>query len=1144
VVANLTQTHFRWRVDCDAVDNTPVWAAGEDVNWVPGPNRPARLRIQVFNAGDAQPSTAAAPSLWVSVNGGTYAAISAASFRPGAPAASLLASIVAAGGDSLGTRRLTAPPGATGTITGKYSDTATVSSNIRPGAGVWYECEWIISMAATPVQGDTYDFRVYYNSAPLDTYNVTPRVTVGASGYGARLAWLLGDNTGVAGYFGTTSLDGATSGTGNNNSAISQPSNTALTSPYHKVRFPTSNLPAVNASATSFIAGASGPIAGTAATNNAAGDSIQLGPFTGTLQAEPFVINISSRVVNGTGTRGNYRFRIWKSANADGSSATEITSGVITSANMNLSATATDFPCLCTFTPSSPVSLSNEYIFIQTEWQETVVAAAGADLRLRTNTAWIGLPTIVAGSTYSVSASEDAGVGETSGGVALAVAVLSETSPTAESSVSIIVGNVYSSAASEVATALENSDRSVIVPTAATELAAQTDGQVNIMSLLAAGTEVITTADVQDRNVIGIAIITEAFTITDGEVAVSSSVAVISETSPGGEASSGSMVAIGISAESFTGDENSTRSTLLPAVIAETSTVIETSLNVMLQVAGRLETFTTIDVQIGNFSSQTTATENAVVDDTLVGPIVRPVSATEAIDPSDAELGSLFAIGQSSDASPVGETSSALGALVGNATDALSVTESSIKNLFILTDRSEAVSPTDAETVKTTATGAVPEDFTFTEVEASILLAKAVISETSPIADSPVSIGVLGATRSEVVTLTETATGPLTAVGTRSEVLAPLETLTGRVVAVSGAQEDLATQDLITGRLVAPTPISETMVFVDFSIGGLTRTSAATEDAQVGSTIQTAMALPSSSVTETSTVLSSILLKFAASATRNEAFVPNEVVANKLLAKAARIEAFSLLDAVSSRNIAIAAILEPSSVDESSLSGKSFPQFRGETVTPTDAQFNVHNLVAVASEVFPVTGQHVGARVSFGQTIEHIQADTSRNAIVVFSPRTIEQALVHDEASFFHGITKSANESIDVGSRQSSAWVTGLGIVETISIGSSQTGGIRLPVVVTESSNVQMVVSALVGARITESVSPLANQVSTLVASLSRSENASVNSSQFAGMTSSMFLSETAQVLEGSSRGLIIGLAALEASVSGVCGLLQEHSGG
>lgn len=90
---------------------------------------------------------------------------------------------IAAGGEAT-TARLTAPSGKTTSdfTTGRRWDDENGADSIDIATDFYTEVEWLVYIAATAINGDFYDFRVYSAAAALDTYSVTPRWTIGTSG--------------------------------------------------------------------------------------------------------------------------------------------------------------------------------------------------------------------------------------------------------------------------------------------------------------------------------------------------------------------------------------------------------------------------------------------------------------------------------------------------------------------------------------------------------------------------------------------------------------------------------------------------------------------------------------------------------------------------------------------------------------------------------------------------------------------------------------------------------------------------------------------------------------------------------------------------------------------------------------------------
>ena len=107
-------------------------------------------------------------------------------------------------------------------------------------------------------------------------------------------------------------------------------------------------------------------------------------PLTGGFAAGNWTIALSviASVANASGT-GVIRVRIWKSANADGSSATELTTSTVSTSPWGNLTTATAQNL--TATVSIPqTNFVNEYLFIQTAIQiDTASASSTAEVRFR-----------------------------------------------------------------------------------------------------------------------------------------------------------------------------------------------------------------------------------------------------------------------------------------------------------------------------------------------------------------------------------------------------------------------------------------------------------------------------------------------------------------------------------------------------------------------------------------------------------------------------------------------------------------------------------------------------------------------------------------------------------------------------------------
>ena len=182
-------------------------------------------------------------------------------------------------------------------------------------------------------------------------------------------------------FFGNTQINGAGPAVANSTFGW-VPGKTALTTPYYAAFLGASSTSTV-ASATSTIDSKTGPTKGTGVTNTTAGDSFIVGPLTGTFAATSWILAFGMKAgVNSTA--GYLRIRVWKSANANGSGAVELTSGAIFAAAGYAVATTGDLE-ITTWSPG-PLTFTNEYMFFQLEWQEASVGTATTSNTLF----WIG----------------------------------------------------------------------------------------------------------------------------------------------------------------------------------------------------------------------------------------------------------------------------------------------------------------------------------------------------------------------------------------------------------------------------------------------------------------------------------------------------------------------------------------------------------------------------------------------------------------------------------------------------------------------------------------------------------------------------------------------------------------------------------
>ncbi len=88
---------------------------------------------------------------------------------------------ITAGGEAT-TAQLTAPSGKSTSdfVTGRMWDNENGTDTIDITSDDYTEVEWCLQAQSPAVNGDYFEFRVYKGSAPLDTYTVTPKWTIGS----------------------------------------------------------------------------------------------------------------------------------------------------------------------------------------------------------------------------------------------------------------------------------------------------------------------------------------------------------------------------------------------------------------------------------------------------------------------------------------------------------------------------------------------------------------------------------------------------------------------------------------------------------------------------------------------------------------------------------------------------------------------------------------------------------------------------------------------------------------------------------------------------------------------------------------------------------------------------------------------------
>lgn len=175
-------------------------------------------------------------------------------------------------------------------------------------------------------------------------------------------------------WWGNTQLDGSAPTAANTTYGWVPTTTNATTVPYYRGRHGATGA-ATTAAASSWNASTSGPTPGTGNALTQAGDCFIAGPFTGTFAATTWTFNWNLRA-SIAGCVGHINMRIWKSVNANGSSATQLLANTV-GATVTLSTTA-DVNSLISWSPGA-LTLTNEYLFFQVEWQETVTGTTAND---------------------------------------------------------------------------------------------------------------------------------------------------------------------------------------------------------------------------------------------------------------------------------------------------------------------------------------------------------------------------------------------------------------------------------------------------------------------------------------------------------------------------------------------------------------------------------------------------------------------------------------------------------------------------------------------------------------------------------------------------------------------------------------------
>src|SRR4030095_3254927 len=96
--------------------------------------------------------------------------------------------------------------------------------------------------------------------------------------------------------------------------------------------------------------------------------------ISGTFANANWTIGLAVRAVTASAQAGRAKVRLWRSANADGSGATQITSALLTGPTTAALSTTVTQTSTATFAPGATITLTNEYLFAQFEWEITTAS--------------------------------------------------------------------------------------------------------------------------------------------------------------------------------------------------------------------------------------------------------------------------------------------------------------------------------------------------------------------------------------------------------------------------------------------------------------------------------------------------------------------------------------------------------------------------------------------------------------------------------------------------------------------------------------------------------------------------------------------------------------------------------------------------
>ena len=151
---------------------------------------------------------------------------------------------------------------------------------------------------------------------------------------------------------------------------------TALTTAYWRGRIGATARSSV-AQAASYVDSAASPTAGTGAAATTAGDSFRSdNPLIGKFAAGNWNFTFGMRT-GAASNSGRIRCNLWAGPNINGTGARKLNSATIVGTAVTMSTTTTTYNSTATWA-APEVILNNEYVFLQVEWQSTVVGTSNS----------------------------------------------------------------------------------------------------------------------------------------------------------------------------------------------------------------------------------------------------------------------------------------------------------------------------------------------------------------------------------------------------------------------------------------------------------------------------------------------------------------------------------------------------------------------------------------------------------------------------------------------------------------------------------------------------------------------------------------------------------------------------------------------